>query len=228
MLRHVPSALIGAARRLRRRRGGAWQARWYTRRFRKLLRQRFEESRLPRAPGSSHAGAIYQQCRRTYHVQCMEWNTRVAAMHGLEIAFHYLDCDLLQFLMNIPGEIQSLDGVPRGLMRKAMRGLVPDSIVDRRNKGEFTQLANRSLELDFSAVTDILGPSSLAVRFGYLDGPALWPLLSEWKTTIGAARNAVLANHLLELCGLELLLRQFSTPGRPTEIVEPQLSVAKC
>ena len=226
--RHVPASFVRGARRIRRRDEAAWRASWYTKRFRKLLRERFEANRLARLPGTAHAWAIYQQCRRGYHVQCMEWNSRVAAMHGLDIAFPYLDCDLAQFLMSIPGEIQSYDGVPRGLMRKAMRGIVPDAIVDRRSKGEFTTLANRSIELDFPAIAEILGPTSLAVQFGYVDGPALWPLLTGWKKVIATAGTATLANRLLELCGIELLLREFTIPCQAPEMDRAQLSVAEC
>jgi asparagine synthase (glutamine-hydrolysing) len=207
---HVPAWLLGAARRIRRRAQAPWRAAWYTKRFKTILRQRFEESRPTRQPGTSHARAIYQQSRRGYHVRCMEWNTRVAAMHDLEIAFPYLDSDLVQFLMSIPGDIQSHDGVPRGLMRQAMRGLVPDAVVDRRSKGEFTQLANRSIELDFPTIADMLGPSSLAVRFGYIDGPVLWRLLAPWKDDLAEAKNATLANRVIDLCGMELLLQQFT------------------
>jgi asparagine synthase (glutamine-hydrolysing) len=228
MSRHFPAALLGAVRRIRRRAEGAWRAPWYTKRFKTILRARFEDSRLTPVPGTSHAWAIYQQSRRDYHVRCMEWNSRVAAMHGVEIAFPYLDSDLVQFLMSIPGEIQSYDGVPRGLMRQAMRGLVADAVVDRRSKGEFTQLANRSLELDFSAIEDILGPSSLAVRFGYLDGAALRPLLSDSKKALAGAESAIVGNRLLELCGIELLLREFTIPRRATEMHESQMSVAGC
>ena len=223
--RYLPASCLRAARRVRRRAEGAWRAEWYTDRFRKLLRDRFEAARLPRSPGSSHAWAIYQQARRGYHVQCLEWNCRVAAMHGLDVAFPYLDCDLVQFLMSIPGDIQSHDGIPRGLMRAAMRGLVPDAIVDRRGKGEFTQLANRSIELDFEQITDVLGPSSLAVQYGYVDGPVLWRLLGEWRQNIRASENAIWANRLLELCGMELLLRQFLAPAGHLDRLQRELSV---
>jgi len=143
----------------------------------------------------------------------MEWNARLAAMHGLDMAFPYLDCDLLQFLMAIPGDIQSRDGVPRGLMREAMRGLVPDPVVNRRSKGEFTQLANQSIEQDFPLIFDILGPTSMSVRLGYVNGPALWKLLGEWRTSIGGARDARLTNRVIDLCGMELLLRRFACEG---------------
>jgi asparagine synthase (glutamine-hydrolysing) len=210
--RHLPMSLTQAVRRVRRRHNKPWQSPWFTPRFNQVLRDRFEAGRLARVRGTSHAWAIFQQSRRSYHVQCMEWNSRVAAMHGIEMAFPYLDSDLVQFLMSIPGEVQSHDGVARGLMREAMRGLVPDAIIDRRTKGEFTQLANQSIDLDFASIADLLGPSSLAARFGYIDGPALWPVLATWQKSIQTARNAVLANRVLELCGIELLLRQFTAP----------------
>jgi asparagine synthase (glutamine-hydrolysing) len=219
--RHLPSPFLAAARRWRavasRREsspdrdagGSAWQAPWYTASFRHLLRNRFDERRPRRRRGTSHAWAIYQQSRRTYHVQCMEWNTRMAAMHGIDTAFPYLDCDLLQFLMAIPGDIQSCNGIPRGLMRRAMRGIVPDIVIDRRTKGEFTQLANQSIEYDFSEIAGLLGPAAVSVRLGYLDGPELWKRIEGWRTSIGTSDDAVLSNRLIDLCGFELLLRSF-------------------
>jgi hypothetical protein len=95
-------------------------------------------------------------------------------------------------------------------MREAMRGLVPDAVVTRRSKGEFTQLANQSIEFDFSRIADILGPTSMSVRLGYVDGPVLWKLLDEWRTSIRDSSNARLANRVIDLCGMELLLRRFA------------------
>jgi asparagine synthase (glutamine-hydrolysing) len=139
----------------------------------------------------------------------MEWNTRIGAMHNLDVAFPYVDRDLIQFLIGIPGDIQSCGGSPRGLMREAMRGVVPDAIIDRRSKGEFTSLTNRSVQQDFDAIADLLGGSAMSVRLGYVDGPALWKLLPEWRRAIGGADDAVLANRVVDLCGVELLLRNF-------------------
>jgi asparagine synthase (glutamine-hydrolysing) len=208
--RRLPARLLRTARRYRHRHDAAWRAPWFTDRFRRLLRERFDDERQRAETGTSHARAIYQQSRRAYHVQCMEWNARLAAMHGLEIAFPYLDCDLLQFLMAIPGDVQSHDGIPRGLMRVAMLGVVPDSVVNRRSKGEFTLLANQSIENDYSMISDILGPTSMSVRLGYLDGPVLWKHLDDWRSLIRGSRDARLTNRVIDLCGMELLLRRFA------------------
>jgi hypothetical protein len=148
-------------------------------------------------------------------------------MHGLDVAFPYLDRDLIQFLMNIPGEIQSHDGVPRGLMRRAMRGVVPDVIVDRRSKGEFTHLINKSIDEDFAAIAELLGPSALSVQRGFLDGPVLWKLLPEWRHSIRGAQDAVLSNRVIDLCGLEMLLRRFfwNSAAAPSRL---EADVATC
>ena len=88
------------------------------------------------------------------------------------------------------------------------------------------------IELDFPAIAEILGPTSLAVQFGYVDGPALWPVLTEWKNAIAAASTATLANRLLELCGIDLLLREFTIPFtipcQAPEMDRAQLRVAEC
>lgn len=207
--RQLPTRMLRSARRIRQHGKEAWRCPWFTNRFRRLLRERFDDDRPPAAAGTSHARAIHQQSRRNYHVQCMEWNARLGAMHGIDMAFPYLDCDLLQFLMAIPGHVQSHDGVPRGLMRHAMRGTVPDAIVNRRSKGEFTQLANQSIDDDFPLISEILGPTARSVRMGYVDGPVLWNLLDQWRASIRHARDARLANRLIDLCGMELLLRRF-------------------
>jgi asparagine synthase (glutamine-hydrolysing) len=223
--RHLPASLMPALRRARRRRDGAWEFPWYTPRFRQLLRERGAGAKGTSVAGTSHARAMYRQSRLDYHVQCMEWNNRIGAMHGLDVAFPYLDCDLIQFLMSIPGDVQSHDGVPRGLMREAMRGIVPAAIVDRRTKGEFTHLANESIEHDFPAISEILGPKALSVQFGYVDGPVLWSHLDQWRRAIRTSTNSELSNRVVELCGLELFLGRFFGEGGDTAAPQSQLAL---
>jgi asparagine synthetase B (glutamine-hydrolysing) len=146
----------------------------------------------------------------------MEWNCRLAAARDLDISFPYLDENLVQFLMSIPGDVQSHDGEARGLMRAAMRGVVPEAIVRRRDKGEFTTLANQSVMEDFDAIRDLLNAEALAVQHGVLDADTLRTSLERWRGEIAAADTAALANRIVDLCGLELFLRAFLTPaGEP-------------
>lgn len=207
--RIAPEPILAASRGLRSRFKGPWMAPWFTPRFRELLTSRFAAARLERKRGSSSAWYIYKQCHLSYQLHCMEWNSRIAARCGLEIAFPFLDRDLIQFLMSIPGEIQAHEGIPRNIMREAMRGIVPDSIVNRRTKGIFTHLGNESLEADFNRIKELLGPGSLAVELGFLDGPTLWKQLDEWREENRTSDTSVVAWRLTDLCGLEAFLRSF-------------------
>ena len=188
---------------------GAWAQPWFTKRFRAVLRERFSAPRVRRVAGTSHAWSIYQQVRLGYHLHCMEWNARIGNMYGVEMAFPYLDCTLLQFLISLPGEMQSHEGIQRGLMRSAMRNVVPAAIVNRASKGEFTHLANEGVEHDFPAIRELLGREALSVRLGYVDGPVLWSHLDRWRADIRAADDGILSDRVIDLCGFELLLRHF-------------------
>jgi hypothetical protein len=115
----------------------------------------------------------------------------------------------VQFLISLPGEIQSHEGVPRGLMRSAMRDVVPAAIVNRRSKGEFTYLGNEGVEREFPAIRELLGTDALSVQLGYVDGPVLWSHLDRWRLDIRAADDGVLSDRVIDLCGFEMLLRHF-------------------
>ena len=52
----------------------------------------------------------------------------------MELALPFLDRDLVGFLMAVPGEYTSFGGVPRAILREAMRGVIPDTVVERRWK----------------------------------------------------------------------------------------------
>jgi asparagine synthase (glutamine-hydrolysing) len=85
----------------------------------------------PRA-ATAHAGDIYRVIRSQSHRLQFEADDKLAAGWGIESLTPFLDRDVVAFLMSIPGEIQNRDGVPRALLRDAMRGIVPDPILRRR------------------------------------------------------------------------------------------------
>jgi asparagine synthase (glutamine-hydrolysing) len=138
----------------------------------------------------------------------MEWNNKVAAMHGLETTFPFLDRDLLSFLMSIPGEILTRNGVPKGLLREAMRGILPDPIVNRTWKADFTQIVNEGMLLDYPQLIDHLESDPAAARWGYLDKGVMQTLLPKLRQQLHS-RTAEAAWTLSDLLGLELWLRTF-------------------
>ena len=85
---------------------------------------------------SAHARAIHQTVRAKAHRLQFEADAKLAASCGVARTTPFLDRDLIAYLMAVPGEIQNRGGVPRALLRDAMRGIVPDVILARRWRDE--------------------------------------------------------------------------------------------
>ena len=113
----------------------------------------------------------------------MEWQNKSAAAAGLEIAFPYLDRDLIGFLMAIPGEVQEHRGIARAILREATVGILPEDVRRRRWKGDMTTAGNESIALELEAQSTLLHQPGGAVDAGYLDlaGLARLPSPSEWR-----------------------------------------------
>lgn len=202
---HVPRSLVPHLRRFRAGQPPAW----YTNTIRQLARRH-----VPRQPilgthlPTAHARSLYEEVCSSYQVRCMEWNNKIAAMHGLEMTFPFLDHDLLSFLMSIPGDIQTRNGVPKGLLREAMRGILPDPILNRTWKADFTQVVNEGMLLDYPQLIGCLESESAAVKWGYLDDAVMNSLLPTFRSQLHS-RTAEAAWTLSDLLGLELWLQVF-------------------
>lgn len=207
---HVPETLIPFLRRLRARRPPAWYSDSFCR---VAFRHLFAQPRVGAGQPTVHASSLYEEARSPYHVQCLEWNTKVAAMHGMEIAFPFLDRDLLTFLMSIPGDAQTWKGIPKALLREGLRGILPDAIADRKWKADFTHLVNEGMERDYPRLLDSLENGAAATRWGYVDRPRLREQLRSLRGTIGEAATCEVAWSLTDLLGLELWLQVFFERG---------------
>ena len=99
--------------------------------FARLVRRSRPTTRRPRC-ASAHARDVYQVLRAKAHRLQFEADAKLAAGCAIESVTPFLDRDVIAFLMSIPGEMQTHNGVPRALLRDAMRGIVPDAILQRR------------------------------------------------------------------------------------------------
>jgi asparagine synthase (glutamine-hydrolysing) len=208
------NALRAAWRRVRRR---PELRPWYTDAFRRraTVRQRLR----PQSSGTAHARSIYHEARSRYHVLCMEWNNKAAAMHGVEIAFPFLDRDLIAFVMAIPGEMLNWNGAPKGLFREALRGALPAAVIDRRSKADFTDVVNRQLTVDYDRfVTAVLADRVVAAR-GYVDGDRLVAAICD-RTPLVTAKTSQAATARLDLLALELWLHEFFDADRTYALTE--------
>jgi len=182
---------------------------WYTGSLRRRAR-RYTFAALPsaRALRTAHARALYEQVRSSRHVFCMEWDNKVAAMHGLEMAFPFLDRDLVSFLMRIPGELQTWQGVPKGLLREALRDVLPEAIAQRNWKADFTDFLNQGVARDYSQMIQSLRSDAMAVKSGYLREDMLKAELDQVKDRL-RGESCDTARGLSDLVGLELWLQTF-------------------
>ncbi len=208
--RHVPETAKPWLRRLRDKLTRSDRNRpWYTDDMRKRAwqfahHQMHVNGRFP----SAYARSLYEGARSKYYGLCMEWNNKVAAGHGLEIAFPFLDRDLISFLMSIPGEMQAWKGVPKAILREALRGTLPEAIRLRRWKADFTHLVNEGMERDYPQLLRCLQTDELAVKLGYIKGNALKKDLERMRVRISGTDCAV-SWSLSALLGLELWLQVF-------------------
>ena len=212
---HVPRAVVPPLKWIRRRVFGVERPKpWFSDAFvRRALRFANRPATMGSGFHSAQARAIYLEARSKYHVHCIEWHNKIAAQFGLDASFPMMDRDLLSFLMAIPGEMQNHGGVPRAILREAMRGVLPERIRVRSSKGDFSGVVNRGVAQDASAICRALSEESCGVRLGYIDGSRLRPSLVTLST--GLMRPDCLdAWDLADLFGLEMWLRVFSTDQR--------------
>lgn len=65
--------------------------------------------------------------------------------HGLEVRVPYCDYRLVQYVWNIPWEMKMLDGREKGLLRKAVEGLLPQDVLYRK-KSPYPKTHNPAYE----------------------------------------------------------------------------------
>lgn len=207
---HVPDFLIPLLRRLRSMAvRDAPDRLWYAEAFRSRIRCCTSKQTLVRGSFATvHARSLYQEARSQHHVLCMEWNNKMAAMYGMDMAFPFLDRELVAFLMGIPGEMQTWKGVPKALLREAMRGILPDAIVRRTSKGDFTHVVNEAMEQEYPRLVHCLEEGMMAVRMGYVREEMIWEELARLKGRIRGPDCGVTWS-LSDLLGIELWFQVF-------------------
>jgi len=206
---HLPRPLYSLIRRLRVKRDRPWYSKALQRR---AFRRAWKQVANGWTPSSAHARSLYEEVRSAHHLLCMDWNNKMVSMHGLEMAYPFLDRDLLSFLMAIPGEILTWNGVPKALLRHAMGDVLPEAIVHRRWKADFTHLVNETVERDFPRLLQYLDREGQTINRGYVSREVLNKSLEHLQSRIEGPTCEV-AWSLSDLLGLELWLRVFFSDG---------------
>lgn len=80
---------------------------------------------------------------------------RMTMAQSLEVRVPFCDHRLVDYVFNIPWEMKNLDGVPKGILRKAVEGWLPDEILMRKkspypstpNPSYFAAMSERMIEI---------------------------------------------------------------------------------
>lgn len=202
----VPYPLVRTARRFM----GISDSRhplWYAQPFRERAFRRYAASRqVPRRFSSFYAQTCYDFLTARTRLNTVEIDSKVGAAQALEQSYPFMDSDLIEFLLAIPGHIVSRNGVPKGLFRESMKGILPESIRLRNWKGDFTALNNDAVAASYVWFKEYLGTESCGVRRGYMDLAAVESLLPSQR---GDRNNALPARQVIAAVALELWLRVF-------------------
>lgn len=85
---------------------------------------------------------------------------RISMAVGLEVRVPFCDHRLVEYVFNAPWSMKSFDGREKSLLRAAMRGIVPDSVLDRK-KNPYPATQDHEYELALrAAVAELCDPGS--------------------------------------------------------------------
>jgi asparagine synthase (glutamine-hydrolysing) len=115
--------------------------------------------------------------------------------------YPYLHRSLVEFMQAIPPEVRALPGESRRLMRSALKGILPEAILKRRDKGIGAEAFCRNLIREWPMISELLARPQVCLR-GYMD-------LQSLVETFNRARNGLEPRiaDLAKTLALELWLR---------------------
>jgi asparagine synthase (glutamine-hydrolysing) len=142
---------------------------------------------------------------------------RMSMAHGLEARVPLLDHRLVEFAATIPAAFKLRDGTTKHIFKRAMRGLLPDAIIDRRKRGFAVPLGRWFRGRLGGFVRDLL-LSERSRRRGIFNEDYIERLLKRHE------RGRALDLHLWTLISFELWCRTFldtCAPRRVEAVVTP-------
>lgn len=122
------------------------------------------------------------------------------------------DDGVVRACWSVPASVRTTPEQPKPLLRHAVGGLVPASIIDRRTKGDYTALSYRGLHRNADALDDLLASSRLDA-LGLIDAQAVRAELGK-----GAQGVPIRLGAFDTVIGVELWLRSTEIGAQGTPI----------
>ena len=136
----------------------------------------------------------------------LHWEDRNSMAHSIESRVPFMDHELIEFTLSLPDEFKICKGVTKRVLKDAMSGIIPPSVIARRDKMGFStpeelwlrKHASGSLKNFVREIPEILpgivdSSCFLAMWNGFVEGtgtysPVIWRILA---TAIWAKKFAV-------------------------------------
>lgn len=142
LMRLLPESWLHLSRRIRKNLPPAWVNPALVKEL-GLVEKLEHPDEKPRFQSFSQA-ANYDEAVKPYAVMKLELDERAHAHYGLEPRFPFLDSRVIEFILAMPWETRA-SGNRKELLRKAMEGIMPDSVVNRHDKATHTAETDRAL-----------------------------------------------------------------------------------
>lgn len=89
--------------------------------------------------------ATFTEVTKPYSVMKLELDEKAYAAHGLEIRYPFLDSRIIQFVLSLPREMRA-SGTRKAILKEAMKGLVPQTLLERKTKANHTSETDRAID----------------------------------------------------------------------------------
>jgi asparagine synthase (glutamine-hydrolysing) len=94
--------------------------------------------KLPTVPGGSPMQRnLLREAFHTSLPALLRYGDRNSMAHSREVRLPFLDTRIAELALSLPPEFLFRDGTTKRVLRDALRGAVPDAVLERRDKGRF-------------------------------------------------------------------------------------------
>ena len=136
---------------------------------------------------------------------------RMSMYHGLEVRVPFCDHRIAQYMYAVPWEFKDLDGREKGLLRKAMEGLLPEEVLYRKKSPCPKTHHPLYRSLIYGALRELLDRQDAPIfrlmdRDGimqYIESEPQWPWYGQLMTMPQTMAYFLQVNHWLEHYGVD-------------------------
>lgn len=142
-----------------------------------LVKSKMEKLRAARSSGTLNEMIYWEIKNRLAELLLMRVD-KITMATSIEARVPFLDHKLVEFSMNIPPSLKTRNGTTKFILKKALRGIIPDEIIDRRKIGFAGSGKNMLTPEIFGHAKSLL----LSSKHNYFDKSYLKSLFAEYET----------------------------------------------